>query len=271
MQDLLISIKKDRSYFLTVLFFILLFFWWIFIFIGGTKDAIINHIFGFIYGGFSVWGGYWGLKISREWGGRKSLIGKAILCLSIGLLFQAFGQYSFWYYNYVLKIEVPYPGIPDIGYFGTIPVYIYAAILFAKASGIKVSLQNFISQLNAILIPIIMLGISYILFLRNYTFNWSSPLKIFLDFGYPMGQAIYISIAILTFNLSRNILGGIMKNKILLIIIAFIAQYLADYIFVYFHDSYFPASFFDLLYLIAYFLMTLGLIQLKVVASKLQK
>lgn len=270
MERILISLKKDRSSLLTVSLFLFLSLWWFLIFLSGTTDALINHIFGFVYGGFSLWGGFWGLRVSKLWGGNRSLMGKAILYISIGLLFQAFGQYSFWFFNYILRIAVPYPGIPDIGYFGTIPFYIYAAVLLAKASGVEVSLKNFSSQIVAIIIPIAMLILSYFLFLKEYAVDLSAPLKTLLDFGYPMGQAIYISIAILTYKLSSGILGGIMKNRILIILFAFMAQYLADYIFVYFHDLYFPASFFDFLYLIAYFLMTLGLLQLKVVVTKLK-
>lgn len=270
-MDTLLSIRKDRVFYITLLLFVLLSIWWFFIFLSGTKDEPVNHIFGFIYGGFSIWGGFWGLRVSKLWGGSKSLIGKAILSLSMGLLFQAFGQYSFWYYNYVLKIAVPYPGIPDIGYFGTIPFYIYAAILLAKASGVKVTLSSYISKIQAIAIPWTMLIIAWALFLRGYEFDWAQPLKIFLDFGYPFGQAIYISIAILTFNLSKNVLGGVMKLPILILISAFTTQFIAEYVFIYFHDLYFPASFIDYFYLIAYCVMTIGLLQLKITALKLHQ
>ena len=263
------SIRKDRIAIVTTILFVLLSIWWVSIYIQGTTDALVNHIFGFIYGGFSIWGGIWGLIISNQWGGTKSVMGKAIFYLALGLLFQAFGQYSFWVYNYIFKIAVPYPGIPDVGFFGTIPFYIYAALLIAKASGIKVSMQAFTSKIQAIVIPVVLVGIGYYLFLRDYEFDFSRLLQIFFDFGYPIGQAIYISIAILTYSLSRNVLGGVMRSRILLLIFAFFAQFLADYIFIYFHDLYFPASFIDYFYLIAYFLMTIGLIQLKIVYNQL--
>lgn len=264
------ELKKERLVQLTIVFFVILTFAWVFIFLGGSTDDPINHIFGFIYGGFSLWGGVLGLISSQRWGGLRSLIGRSIIFLSIGLLLQAFGQYSFWYYNYALKIEVPYPGIPDIGYFGTIPFYIYAAILLAKSSGAKISLKTLVNKAQVIIIPLLMLSVAYYLFGKDYDFSEVGSLQTFLDFGYPMGQAIYISIAILTYSLSRKILGGIMRFPILFLIIAFLGQFLADYIFIYFHDLYFPASFIDYFYLLAYFLMSFGLIQLKVVADKLK-
>ncbi len=264
-------IRNDIQATSTLLIFVLLLIFWVVIFLGGTKEAPVNHIFGFIYGGFSLFGGACGLIISRQWGGFKSIMGRAILALSAGLLLQGFGQYSFWYYNFVLKIEVPYPSVPDIGYFGTIPFYIFAAFCFAKASGVKVSLRSFKSKLQAIIIPVVMLGIGYGLFLRNYDFTSTTPQQVFFDYGYPLGQAIYISIAILTYSLSRGLLGGVMKNKILLLLFAFFAQFLADYIFIYFHQFYFPASFIDLFYLIAYAIMTLGILQLRTSTLKIKE
>jgi len=265
------SITKEKILMLTVGLFVVLSVWWVVIFALGVTDDPVNHIFGFIYGGFSLWGGIWGLVIARKWGGLGSLMGKAIYFLSFGLLAQAFGQYSFWYYNYVLKIAVPYPGIPDLGYFGTIPFYIYAAFLLFKTSGAKFSLNTFISKAQAFLIPLSMVVVAYFLILKQYELDFTDPLGTFLNFGYPLGQAVYISIAILTYLLSRKMLGGIMRFPILLIVLAFAAQFLADYIFIYFHDLYFPASFMDYFYLLAYFLMTLSLIYLKVVADQLRK
>jgi len=257
------SLLRERLAQVTIALFFVLSIWWVIILLSGTTDAPQNNIFGFIYGGFSLWGGVLGFYVAQKWGGFKSVMGKAILFLTLGLLFQAFGQYTFWYINYFLKIKVPYPGIPDIGYFGTIPCYIIAAILLAKVSGVKVSMQSYSHKIQAIIIPLIILGIGYSLFLRDYNFHEVSPLQIFLDYGYPLGQAMYISIGILTFSLSRGILGGIMRSRIILVIFAFFLQFLADYIFVYYHNLYFPASFIDYFYLLAYVAMSLSLIELK--------
>ncbi len=270
MNYLINVLKKDKTARLTILLFIVLSIWWVFIFLGGTKEAPVNHIFGFIYGGFSLWGAIIGVKIAKKWGGFKSLMGKALYFLAFGLILQAFGQYSFWFFNFFLKVEVPYPGIPDIGYFGTIPFYIYAAFILAKISGVSVSIKSFRSKFQAVAIPIVMLGIGYFLFLQDYQFGSSSLLQIFLDFGYPLGQALYISVAILTYSLSKNVLGGMMKPRILLILIAFLCQFLADYIFIYFHDLYFPSSFIDYFYLLAYAVMTLALIEMKIAFNNIK-
>lgn len=224
------------------------------------------------YGILALWGGAWGLVISKKWGGFKSIIGKAILFFSFGLLAQVFGQVAYSYYYYYLGVEIPYPSLGDLGYFGSIPLYIFAVLLLARASGVKISLRSFKSKAQAVIIPILILGFSYYAFLQGYEFDWSAPLVIFLDFGYPLGQATYISFAILTYLLSKKTLGGIMKGKIFLILFALVIQYIADYHFLYqiSKDTWYASGPNDYIYLASYFAMAIGLIQLKTTADGLE-
>jgi hypothetical protein len=83
-----------------------------------------------------------------------------------------------------------------------------------------------------------------------------------LDFGYPFGQAIYISIAILAFLFSRRLLSGLMRPKILLILAALCMQYASDFTFLYqsHHNTWKAGGVNDYMYLIAYFIMTIALL-----------
>jgi len=183
---------------------------------------------------------------------------------SIGLLFQEFGQLVYAYYAIVKEVEVPYPSIGDIGFFGSALFYIYGAALLAQAAGVKLSLKKLGPKLLALALPLILLATSYFLFLRGYEFDWSKPLTILLDFGYPFAQAIYIAIALLALLLSRKLLGGLMRNKILLIILALCAQYAADFNFLFQanRDTWTTAAYGDFLYAFSYTLMTLALLNI---------
>jgi hypothetical protein len=163
------------------------------------------------------------------------------------------------------NVEVPYPSIADIGYFGSIPFYIYGTLLLARASGVHVSLKSFHSKLAALTVPVAMLILSYLFFLSGYEFDWSNPLRIFFDFGYPFGQAIYVSFAMLTYLLTKKTLGGVMKHRILFIVTALVVQYLADFNFLFqaSRGTWVFSGYGDVIYLIAYLLLTLGLLQLK--------
>ena len=57
MSDLFSLFKKDRLAQVALVLYLFLTFWWISIFMGGTTDASVNHLFGFVYGGFSIFGG----------------------------------------------------------------------------------------------------------------------------------------------------------------------------------------------------------------------
>ncbi len=248
--------------------------WWIYIQSSSTTTDTLQHqIFAAAYGIIAVWGGIWGISISLKWGFFKSLFGRSILMFSLGLLLQEFGQLMYSFYIYFLKIDIPYPSLGDIGYFGSIPLYIYGAYLLGKASGLKIGLKSFENKITAVLIPIGMVAVGYLLFLQGYEFDWSSPLTIFLDFGYPFGQAIYISFALLTYLLSRNLLGGVMRSKIFFILIALMVQFLSDYTFLFQanRETYYAGGINDYMYLVSYFLLTLGLLQLGDVLKKLKE
>jgi hypothetical protein len=266
------TIKKEWSAKIILVIFLLLTIWWLILLHSGFQDISQNYFFAAVYGIVALLGGIWGLQLSKKWGGRKSTIGKAIIMLSLGLLAEEFGQIVFSYYNIFLKVEIPYPSIADIGFFGNIPLYIIGIILLGNAAGIKFSLRKFSSKLQLILLPIIGLSFSYYFFLKGYTFDWSQPLKVFLDFGYPLGQALYISIAILVYSLSNKLLGGIMKKPIIFIIIGFIVQYCADYNFLFqnSNQTWINGGYGDYLYLIAYFVMTFGILEFGSVVNKLK-
>lgn len=265
------TLNKEWTAKVATLFFLPVTAWWILLFLSGAKETPQNYLFGATYGLICLWGGFWGLRISKKWGGFSSAIGKAIIFLSLGLLAQEFGQIIFSYYNIFLKVEIPYPSLADVGFFGSIPFYIAGMAYLAKAAGSKFSLGTLISRLQIVLVPTILLVASYIFFLDGYEFDFTNPLRIALDFGYPFGEALYISVAILAYSLSRKVLGGVMKSRILFLIGAFVVQYLADFNFLYQNSqgTWVNGGYGDYIYFLAYFIMTVGLIQLKTVLDRL--
>jgi hypothetical protein len=258
--------KRQASY-LACTFFLLYALWWGYLQLFVSPDSVQYEFFTGTYGLLALLGGVGGLFIARHWGGWKSLMGKATVLFATGLLFQEFGQlsYSYMYYIYFKGAEVPYPSIGDIGYFGSIFLYIFGTLFLAKASGVKISLRNAKNKLSAFIIPALVLVSSYTIFLQGYEFDWSNPLMIFLDFGYPLGQAAYVSLALLTYYLSRTILGGVMQSKIRYILIALAIQYAADYTFLYqaAQGTWVAGGVNDFLYLLSYFIMTMALFNLR--------
>ena len=191
-------------------------------------------------------------------------MGRGIIYFSIGLLLQSFGQSVFSYYTTILGVDIPYPSIADVGYFGSIVLYILGIASIARVSGVGMRLRNFGGKSLALIIPTVILIFSYAFFLSGYTFDWSSPLRIFLDFGYPLGEAMYVSLAVLALILSRNILGGVMKSSLTFLMMALVVQYFADFNFLYqaAGATWINGGYGDFLYTFAYFLMAISLVKI---------
>jgi hypothetical protein len=276
MIDKFKSIFKYKNTKTVLILFLLFFIWRIILFFIPNSNQInlsITSIFwwGGLYQLVSIAGGFLGLLIAKRWGGFKSIIGRAIYCISFGLLLQAFGQSVGTYYVYV-NVQALYPSIADVGFFGSVLMYICGISLLAKAAGIRFSLKSLSSKIQVFAIPLILLIASYLVFLKGYEFDWSNKLKIFLDFGYPFGEAIYFSLAILTLSLSRKFLGGMMKLPIIFLVCAFLFQYFSDYSFLYASSNnlYVPGGFVDIMYMFSYFIMSFSLLQLGSIFNKIK-
>lgn len=246
--------------------------WWVTLQMSGaTSEAL--QLWAAAYQVVAFFGACVGFVIAYNWGGHSSVVGRAILAFSTGLLLQCFGQTSYSFYIYYLNQPVPYPSVGDIGYFGSVFAYLYGAIALARAAGVQVTLKSYRGQLLAVLLPLLMLVTSYFFFLRGYAFDDSAWMKTFLDFGYPFGQALYVSVALLAYFLSRNVLGGMMRTPILVFIGALVLQYFSDFTFLYqaSQGTWSAGGINDALYLTSYFAMTLAILYIGHVFVRIQK
>ena len=115
------TIEKEWQAKIAIIFFVLYVIWWIGLrFIPYDSRNMIFHYFAGSYGLIALWGGIWGLITTLKWGSIRSIIGRAITMFALGLFAQEFGQLAYAYYILVLHIEVPYPSIGDVGYFGSV-------------------------------------------------------------------------------------------------------------------------------------------------------
>jgi hypothetical protein len=276
MRDFLRTAFRNPASEFAVFIFLALFGWWFTLHFltpdaGPGSDAFL--LWGASYQVIAWYGAIIGFYIARRWGGIRSYVGRAITAFALGLLFQSFGQTAYTWYIYVLKIPIPYPSVGDIGFFGSIPFYFYGAYMLAKASGAKVSIRSWGSKISVFLIPIALLAFSYYIFLQGYEVDPTQPLKTVLDFGYPLGQALYVSMAIIAFVLSRNLLGGMMRWPVLLFIIALVAQYFCDSTFLYeaANGAYYPANINDLMYCISYTFMAVSIAYIGAMFTRVQE
>lgn len=178
---------------LTILYVLMTSIW----FGGFALNLWPKDFFAHIYFVVPLYGSIVGFIASKLWGGHKSALGKAILGFSIGLFLQFFGQVYYSGYYVIVHDTVPYPSYGDIGYFGSIFFYIYAVYQLAIASGSRYSLKDLSYKIIALFVPLILPIASYFLFINGQQLDASNIWKFALDIGYPLGQSIYISLALL--------------------------------------------------------------------------
>ncbi len=272
-QYFLEQFKESKGFMVATILFIALSLWWLSIYLRFLTEGIENDLFTNLLILFPLFGGIAGLYYAKLWGGLKSKFGMAIFSLSSGLLAQFIGTLLYNYYIYILGIEVPYPSIGDVFFYVSVLLYILGAYQLAKVLGVQFSSQSFINKFVAILIPFVALLGSYLILLREYDFTDSTPLLIFLDFGWQIGQVIYISIALFTLFISNNSLGGLMRKPIILLIAALTVQFISDFQFSYQvnNETWYVGGFNDYVFMLSLYLMTLAIFSIGNIYYKIQK
>lgn len=256
--------KKNRLILIPSLIFVCyLFLWFVIHIVVKTTDGVLNNAFADSYGILAGAGGIIALHIASKWEYLRSYVGKAIFYLSLGLLAQFLGQLSYTVLFYVYNIENAYPAFGEVFYLATIPLYIMGVWYIAKASGFTLNSKSYDKTASAVVIPAILLGISYYMFFRTYDATDLPFSIVFLDYIYPIGQALFVSLAIVTYYATKKTLGGVMRERVLFILFALFFQYIADSMFIYETRSeiWYAGGLSDMMFLISYFLMTVGLIQ----------
>ena len=247
--------------------------WWALLYFSPITTDLQKEYFSASYGLMALIGGLYGLMLSKRFGGIKSYLGLAVLFFSLGLLAQEFGQITYSYYSLVLGIEIPYPSLGDLGFAGSIALYMLGVYYLARACSINYLLETAKSKVIFVLVPAVLLSFTYYVFLRGYEIDLTDPLTTLLDLGYPLGQSLYVSLGAVLFLLSGKYLGGLMKEKVLFILGALLVQYLADFYFLFLvsREIFDTAGLSELIYLLAYFFMTFALVRLESVFDSVGK
>ncbi len=258
----MINTHKSKPAAVIIFIFVTYLLFWIGIHQFFEAESPFHNLFTDTYVVLAIIGAYYAMKTSEDWGGAKSIMGNSLFYLAFGMVAQIFGQLSYTAYYLIFKIDAPYPSLGDVGYFGSIICYTYGLWMLAKALFVKINRANVIKSLPWMVIPVALLFVSYVLFLKDHEFIWSDPVVVLLDFGYPLGQSLYVSLSLIIFALSKEALGGVMRSKIIVLILALVAQFAADYTFLYqqSREAWTAGGTNDLLYLIAYFAMSMALL-----------
>jgi len=228
-----------------------------------SQDWFLQEVYTNIYGVIALIGGVMGLGVARQWGGFKSYLGKALSFLSVGLLLTVLGQLINAYYILIVKVEeLPYPSFAEVGFFGAVIFYVLGAFYLSKTIRLIPSIKEMSAGKKILLsmVPVLMLAITFLVYFRNYDSEGSTVAQVILDFAYPIGQSIFATVALAVLFRSKDLYGGKMRGAVILLLLSFMLQYVADTNFVYqdLAGNWVNGGYGDLLYLLAYSATALG-------------
>ncbi len=258
------KLLSNRSSKILTFFYIGLLVWWFTIFSRGISETTENYLYSFVYGLIPLLWGLLGLRNSFFWGGFKSSMGRSMAFLSLGLLAWAIGNNIWAYYNLVLKVAVPYPGSADFGFILSFPLWAIGISFLSRVTGMVFSLRRVKGKIALFVLPLVVVAISYYLLFAvargGVIDTQGGLLKLFLDVAYPVWDVIILTLALLVFGLSFNFLGGRFKWPIIVLLLGFGANYIADFAFSYTTtlNTFFVANWVDLVYTTSMFLIALG-------------
>lgn len=249
------------------LYLLLLVIFWVILYRSGLQTDFWNYFYSFSFSLIPLIGGLAGVVTAKRWGFLGSAIGRAIFYISGGLFSWGAGSMIWSYYNFFLQISAPYPSFADVGFIAALPLWILGVFNLSKATGAKFALKNIKGRLFLFIVPIIVLIFSYYLLViiaRGGVLTEAGDdfLKLFFDLAYPGGDVVILTLAIVIFGLSFKYFGGLYKISIYSLLLGFSLMYLADFVFSYTTTvgTFFNGNFGDLLFTLALFLMTFGVL-----------
>lgn len=249
-----------------LLYLVFLVDYWIILQFSGLQSSIWNYLYSVAFSLVPLVGGVIGMYLSKSWGFLSSAIGKTVFYISAGLFFWGVGSMIFAYYNIFLNDPAPYPSLADVSYILAWPLWVLGIINLSRATGVKFSLRKVKGRLFLFIVPLILIALSYYLLVivarDGYISDFAEGLKVFFDLAYPIGDVIIVTFAVLIYGLSFKYLGGKFKLTIIILLLGFVFNYAADFIFSYTTttETFYVGNFGDLIFTIALFLITYGVL-----------
>ncbi|HZX01026.1 MAG TPA: hypothetical protein VFE87_01345, partial [Candidatus Paceibacterota bacterium] len=262
----MLSLLKQRAVQILVFGYVLGLVWWLWVYTTGQVNTNSNYIWTvFTSTIYPLFGGISGVLLSRKWGFLSSSLGRAIFFLSAGVIAYGVATLIWSYYNFVLFVDVPYPSLADAFYLLSYPFWAIGLVNLGSGIGAGYKLRTTRGKIALILAPLIGIALTYFIFISivqggDLGFEGSSPIEIFLNIFYPLGDAILITAIGLIYGLSYKIFGGRFKSAINMLFIGFLAAYFADAIFSYTttQETYYTGNWVDVLFMTNLFLITVG-------------
>lgn len=210
--------------------------------------------------------GVFGLLTARHWSWLKSGVGQGVFFVSLGLIVWGIGQAAWTYFLFRYPNQQSPPShILDIIDLSALPIWFYGIVRLSKATGAKYGVRKMKAKIavgcSALAVMVAASYFSVVVASGGLSY-FSEPFwKAFFDVSYPVGDAVILTIALTIYGLSWKLLGGRFKRPIVIILMAFVVLYVADFSFAYtdVRNTYFNGDWPDLMFLIMIGMLGLAL------------
>lgn len=254
---------------LLFLFFVIsVIYWIIFLSVSGYKSdplGIYTQIPLII---IPITGGVVGLRKALAWGGLKSVMGKALIGLSVGMIVWGVAL-GMWTYYFAVGATLPYPSPADYVFIWSPILWICGLIQLSRVVGARFGLRTSRERLVGFVVTAVVAVASYYLLVVLAHGNiLSAPgetfMQLFFDYAYTVEILVVIAIVGATFGFSRKYFGGRYKVPVMLLFVGFFVHFLALVFFVRTtaDATYFNGNIADMLFAVAVFLESLGIVNL---------
>lgn len=213
---------------------------WLYLRVGDISDvSLLGNYFALSLSVTPLLAGCFGFRIAQGWGGMKSLLGKAILALSAGLVLWSLGNFTWAYYNLVQHVAAPYPSLADVGYGSGVLFWILSTIYIGRAVGVPLLIKKSPKlKWIAATFALISIVLSYYLLITvarggDLGFQTTDLLKVFFDLYYPLTDVCSLLIILSVVIVSGRYIGGLLRQPVLLILFGVLASYIFDLTFSY--------------------------------------
>ncbi len=259
--------SKDRII-LTVLFIASIIYWIFFLLISHYHQSPLGLYTQIPLAIIPIYGGIIGWIKSQQWGRWKSYMGRGIIFLSLGMFVWGFAL-GMWTYYTVVGQTTPYPSLADYVFIWSPVLWLIGLTQISKVTGARFSLTNLKETIIGILITLSVAFLSYVFIIvvahgnrigtTDETFG-----QLFFDYAYTI-EIIFVAILVgAIYGFSRKYLGGKYKAPILLLFLGFFIHVIAIFFFVQTtaNSTYFNGNIADILFTIAVFLESIGILNL---------
>lgn len=208
-----------------ILLFLITLIWNFFLYINPDKTTLFNYLFNVMYSFLFIYGAVLAFFTFQKYS-FSSDIGKSLLFYTISLLSYALGLFVWSFYNVILQVEVPYPGLPDLFFILFQPFSAISFIYLVRSFGGKFTLPRLI---ELVILSSVLFFILYS-FLSTTSLGGDIPVMArVLNVTYPFFDAFLASLAIIGLRTEK----GALHPNLLTFIFAALAMVFADTTFSY--------------------------------------